>query len=185
MSPGDHLVATQQPPPPGLNRTDRRPPGRHTGAGGRSSRGQMSFDFLVGMGVLLLALGFIYAFVPGMFQPFAGDAGSKMIVADRSAAQLAGDLLVENPDKPALLNATCTESFFDETIPAGCRFDSTDFTDALGIPGHLGVNITIEDTNGDIIHARGGTPPAEGDTIVAERLVALDGDASRLKIRVW
>ena len=77
-----------------------------SGAGGRPRRGrgrekaQTGFDFLVGMSVFLVTIGLVLGFVPSMFQPFDTDTGPDMVTADRSAAHLVEDLLVQDVGDP-------------------------------------------------------------------------------------
>lgn len=153
---------------------------------------QTNVDFLIGMSVFLLTVGFVFGLVPNVFEPFAVDGGSNALVADRGAARLAEDVLGD-PANPTDLNATCTEAFFAETepIPDGCRFATTDVHDALAVPAGTGVNVTIEDrgsirTLGGTRLAAGRTPPARSaGVVVARRVVLLDGETGRLFVRVW
>lgn len=161
---------------------------------GGSDRGQLGFDFMVGMAVFLLTLGFLFAFLPGMFEPFSNSSGQGMITADRSAARLAEDLLVEDGTDPNVLNKTCTVDFYEEggTDAAGCRFetDSSDLAGALGIDVDTSVNTTIE-SGGTIdsldgVELKAGPVVAERvDVTVSQRIVLLDGQDRRLIVRVW
>lgn len=159
--------------------------------GPRDSRGQLGFDFLVGMSIFLITVAFVVGFVPGMFDPFAAETGADMIIADRSAAHITGNVLVESPAEPAVLNTTCTAIFFsDDSIPAGCRFESQELPVALGIDDAVSVNVTIEDggtirtIDGESLKA-GRAPTELNDVSVAQRVVYVDGESSRLFVRVW
>lgn len=160
---------------------------------GAADRGQLGFDFMVGMAVFLLTVGFLFAFLPGMFEPFSNNSGQGMIGADRSAALLAEDALVEDPAEPGLLNETCTVDFFEDGADApGCRFeqDGTELAAAVGIDPPSSVNATIEADGSVITHAgvrlaAGPAVPARVDVTVSQRIVHLDGTDRRLIVRVW
>ena len=149
------------------------------------------------MTVFLVTVGFVLTFVPGMFQPFDTDTGPNMVVADRTAARLAEDLLVDDVESPGLLNETCTVEFFDaDGDVAACRFDqdAADLESALDLEPTERVNVTIEDDagpltvtdDGDTATASvGPTPAATGDVVVASRVVAVDGERGTLVVRVW
>ncbi len=159
-------------------------------------RAQTAIDFSVGIGVFLLAVVFVFAFTPNIFDPFTAESGGKIVLADRSADQLSGDILIESPTRPGQLNASCTEGFFDGdgSMPSGCYYtgiDSDDLETALGIdqPG-ISVNVTI--TDGGTVRSISGTDltagpdvPSNTDVSVARRVVMLDGEESRLTVRVW
>lgn len=156
------------------------------------SRGQLGFDFLVGMSIFLITVAFVIGFIPGMFDPFAAETGADMIIADRSAAHITGNVLVESPAEPSVLNTTCTVIFFNEdySIPSGCRFDTQDLSGALGVDDAVRLNVTIEDASSireiDNDPLKSGRIPTDLDDVsVAQRVVYVDGEASRLYVRVW
>lgn len=163
----------------------------------RDNRGQSAPDFLVGMSVFLLTIGFVFAFVPGMFDPFETDTGPNMVSADRAAAYLAESALVEDVDAPGRLNESCTaEFFYADGDTDGCAFDAdaSDLNDALGVSDTAAVNVTIETQDGfrsvDGAHGSvdaqaGRAPPPTGDVVVAKRVVTVDGDEGTLYVRVW
>lgn len=156
------------------------------------ARGQLSFDFLIGMSVFLIAIGFVFGLAHGAFEPFATDSGENMIAAERGAARLVEDALVVSPDRPGVLDRQCAVELFngDSSVPSDCRYTTEDLNDALGIKDTMGVNVTVED--GGVIRSVDGTPLAAGPTsppeqgvVVAQRIVFLDGDESKLLVRVW
>lgn len=166
------------------------------------ARGQTPVDFALGIGLFLLTVAFVFAFIPSIFAPFEGGSGELLVLADRSADHLAGNLLVDDPATPAALNATCVAGFFDAdgAAPGGCRFsdeeDGDDLRAALGIerPG-VSVNATIRDpdggiavlgtADGDVTLAAGRPPPSTVDIAVARRLALVDGTEHRIVVRVW
>ena len=170
-----------------------------SGAGGRPRRvrgrekAQTGFDFLVGMSVFLVTIGLVLGFVPSMFQPFDTDTGPDMVTADRSAAHLVEDLLVQDVGDPGVLNATCTTEFFDaDGAVGGCRFDddAADVHAALALDEFTDVNVSIEDSGSvtsldGVTLSVGDAPPPTADVVVAKRVVLLDGTHMDFLVRVW
>lgn len=132
--------------------------------GGRSQsaerRGQTTLDFAIAMSVFLVALAFVFAFVPGMLQPFEGGGSEETTFGNRVASQLAGATLVD-PGEVPVLDIGCTLEFFRAT-PTGspsCPFDqSVDvpgqsdpaFVDRLGVSDRQRLNVTVSgDYDGD------------------------------------
>ena len=148
---------------------------RNEGAG-TTDRGQTGLDFLVGMSVFLLAVGFVFLFLPTMFDPFVGSGTSNALVADRSAAHLTENVLVD-PEKPGDLNETKAAAFFD-----AC--DEEGINELLGV-GLQRVNVTLEHA-GSVVDSCG---PAytERDSVTASQRILSDSenDLLRLYVRVW
>lgn len=160
------------------------------------SRGQTTVDYLIGLMIFLVAIVFVFGFVPSIFAPFTVDSGGTTVLADRSADRLAGDLLVASPEQPAVLNRTCTVGFFDAdgNAPTGCRYD--DATDGKNLSAALGLgptssaNVTVR-RDGSVA-TLGGTPlavgdPPEGnaDIVISRRVVLIDDTQYQLFLRVW
>lgn len=163
----------------------------------RGDRGQTTLDFAVGMSTFLVAVAFVMAFVPGMLQPFVGGAQEETVAADRTASDLSGGLLVDTDD-PHLLNATCTEAFFDRSSPGGCGFDGewgdgdTNYlNDAVGIRPPAALNVTVRNESGvvridgTLLRAGQSVPRRHTGVVVAQRIVRVEGDTARLYVRVW
>lgn len=135
-----------------------------------SDRGQTGVDFLVGAAVFLIAVGFVFAFLPMMFDPFVGTGTSNTLVADRTAAYLVEDHLVD-PAFPAMLDTEKTDDFFN------------------GSNNNLGADLGIDTDQVQVQlgnETRGPEPPADGSSIVvSQRLVKYDGAYYRLFVRVW
>ena len=171
-------------------------------------RGQTSIDFIIGMTIFLFAIGFVFGFVPSIFEPFVGETASNMIVGDRTASTLTDDI-IGDPQTPGVLDVTCTAALFaddldDEDIPDDCRFDQReDLNRALGVDDERGLNVTIETVDDgdtevlersdveiagdtyDVRYARGPSDPAGSDTIETRRVVEMGDEQYRLYVRVW
>lgn len=188
---------------------------RATGAGRRSAsdRAQAPIDFAVGASVFLLTLGFVIAFVPTVFDPFAGGATAMPVVSDRVAAGLAGDLLAASPTEPGVLSPACTVAYFE-----GDDGNAT-LADAAGCPSGTANDTAAEfGINDDVlvlVHAVGESDPLgnastvsvdtrhgahsvqlrrstsdpvrvdRGGVSVSQRLVSIEGTQYRLTVWVW
>lgn len=166
-------------------------------------RGQTVIDFGIGAGVFIIAVGFVFAFVPSMFEPFSTAAGSSPIVADRTADHLTGSLLVADPASPSVLSTACTAAFFGEdgdlAEDAACGFDANEpTTELLGVDAR-NVNVTVreledspstgpavertvDETNYTLTR---GTDGPQSDVSTASRVVLIEGDQYRLVVKVW
>ena len=179
----------------------------------RGERAQLTIDFAVAAGTFLLAVAFVFAFVPGMLSPFEGGQ-SQSLVADRAASQLAEGTLGD-PSTPYVLNTTCTLELFRQVNGGSsatdtCRFDTTAATvhEILGVDETTRVNVTVErnvtgTANPEIVCRDGTTavvddcstgvplaagpspPPSAGQLTGAYRSVIVDGGRYDLHVRVW
>jgi hypothetical protein len=160
-----------------------------------ATRAQTTIDFAIGIGLFLVVVAFVVAFVPTIFTPFQGADGPQ--TADRIATSLATDRLGD-PAEPHVLNATCTAAFFDQLddgpdAPVSCAFDTTaDTTRSMfALGGTRGVNVSIRTLDGavvesgDVSHTAGPPVPETRSVTAARRVVSLDGETRRLLVRVW
>lgn len=181
-----------------MSRRDRSPTGsgaRRPEAGSpRADRAQTTIDYAVGVSVFLLVVAFVFGFVPSLISPFTDDDTDAVVVSDRAADRLTGDLLVADPARPSVLGADCTVGFFNDSLtPADCRYGSnaSDLHDALGIGSPTrSVNVTVIDGDGsralDGTELAAGPDPAGGtDVSVSRRAVLLDDRDWTVLVRVW
>ncbi len=145
-------------------------------------RGQTQQDLVVGVSVFLLAVFFVFSFVPTTIAPTGANTEAESYVADRL-----GESVLENvtsTDEANRLNVTRTEQFFDShrtrgSIGANYSVDSV-----------RQVNVTLETLSGVTIAlggdlARAGDDYPGGVGVASTRVVRLGGDRYRLVIRVW
>lgn len=166
-----------------------------------ADRGQTTQDFAIGIGVFVLAIAFVFSFVPSIITPFSSSVGSgDAAQADRIAAT-AVDNLSTDPDRPNHLDWDTFDATYNDT-------SSEDLVDVLGLratgEGPIDrVSISIETLNqsedvGDRTVATGGSTYDRGRAAAsASRLVTIDLDgvagadpedctpACRLVVRVW
>lgn len=140
-----------------------------TRAGVSGRRAQTQIDFAVGAGVFLLALAFVVAFVPTLFDPFTAAETAAPVVGNRVAAGTL-DLLgasstpgstLHAATKPGVLSPACTVAFFETNgtlaTERDCPFDPDEDLDVLfELDGDLGV----------IIHELNESAPAENPAVV-------------------
>ncbi|WP_435093662.1 DUF7287 family protein [Halorubrum sp. N11] len=191
--------------------------GRRTASSGgppsTGVRAQTPIDFAVGAGVFLLALAFVIAFVPTLFDPFSAASTASPVVSDRVAAGLAGDLLAASPTEPGVLSPACTVAYFEgeegnatlaETAncPAGTANDTAaEFgldddvlvvVHAIGEAAPVGnastVSVDTEYGSQTVELRRSTTDPVRvdrGGVSVSQRLVSIEGTQYRLTVWVW
>ena len=172
-------------------------------------RAQTVLDFVVGMSVFLAAVGFTFAFVPSLLEPYAVGEGATVMVAERGAARLAESSLAGG-GSTATLSHACTLAFFNGTDAATAANESDcdwtanadDLHAELGIDDFRGLNLTVTrngtvatlDPGGGAVVMRAGPAPPRGESVAAaSRIVTVDVDPDddvgrethRLTLRVW
>lgn len=172
--------------------TRRRP---RTVACSLEERGQTTQDFAIGIGIFLLAIAFVFGFVPTFLTPFTPDVGqAESAQADRIADRIAGQLSegdrynhVESDDEFEALVPDDDDVTLAENL--GLR---TAGEDADVVPVDR-VNVTLETLDGDDVVLSGGHHlPDDQATASAARIVTYEGDtvpdpdaAYRIVVRVW
>ncbi|MGQ4554658.1 DUF7287 family protein [Halobellus sp. GM3] len=153
------------------------------------SRAQTTIDFAIGIGLFLLVVALVVAFVPTIFTPFQSTEGPQ--TADRIATSLSTDRLGD-PTEPYVLNATCTAAFFEQLNGGGdtlidCQFDTTaDSTSAMFSTGPTrDVNVSVRFSNGTTRYAAGPPIPETTSVTAARRAVSIDREAHTVLVRTW
>ncbi|WP_049923764.1 DUF7287 family protein [Halopiger djelfimassiliensis] len=160
-------------------------------------RAQTTQDFAVGIGVFILAVAFVFSFVPSLITPFDSPAsGAETAQADRLA-----DRIVHNLSASTQATNEINGTEFD------ARYTETDLSDELGLRSSGSddvvfdhVNVSVETFDGETINSTalaGGQRYANQSAASAARIVTVDegnrdmiddGDcapACRLVVRVW
>ncbi|WP_411966346.1 hypothetical protein [Haloferax sp. YSMS24] len=151
--------------------------GRFGGRCSRDTRAQTGLDFVVGVGLFLLVLGFLVQFVPGMLAPYSDDA-ELPTVAERVATRLT-DAALGDPTSPGELDRTNTTAFFaggdpdPEAVAAGYSVNVTADGNVTGSP------------TDPLFHSVGDAPPDDGTVAVVRRVVSIEGEDVLLTVRVW
>lgn len=179
--------------------------GRFSDGQANDQRGQTALDFVIGIGVFLITVAFVFGFVPGMIDPFTQDH-SRQVVADRAADAVLDDLSAAGVD-PGTLDTACTVSMFTRTGGTDCPFDVAEpVTRQVGVDDRYGLNATLgpaTDASGSTVFCTDGTdirpcgvgdtplvvgdgPPTDRGTVVtASRTVVVDGRTAVLSVRTW
>ncbi|ELY87602.1 hypothetical protein C483_16923 [Natrialba hulunbeirensis JCM 10989] len=165
-------------------------------------RGQTTQDFAVGIGIFILAIAFVFSFLPSLITPFDSPAGgAETAQADRIADQVVADLA--DGDRP---NEITSDEFGERYTDA----NETKLSKQIGLRANENeeivydnVNISIEVLNPQDAESRyiDTDSPAAGDTYdnqsaaSAARIVTVvdkdgtpvDGceSACRLVVRTW
>lgn len=174
------------------------------------ARAQTTVDFAIAMGIFLVALTAVVAFMPTMTQPFTGGQENPLL-ADRLASQLTDGQLAD-PSTPSKLNTTCTMYFFNGTSGDPCQtFDAQeDVQTKLAVDQSIQVNVSIQQnvTGGpspDLVCATPGAesfshvsscsgqlmadgpapPTVSGSITIARRYATLNETPVFVVVRVW
>ncbi|WP_254523233.1 DUF7287 family protein [Natrinema caseinilyticum] len=153
-------------------------------------RGQTTQDFAIGIGIFLLAIAFVFSFLPSVITPFdSGVDGAETAQADRIA-----DLVVHN-----LSTSTGTANQINET-DFTARYSNPNLSAELGLRAsdsddvvYDRVNVTVETFQGaavDTTTLSGGDAYENESAASAARIVTLENSskcdpACRLVVRVW
>ncbi|PSQ17843.1 hypothetical protein BRD02_02535 [Halobacteriales archaeon QS_8_69_73] len=116
------------------------------------TRAQSPLDFAIAMGIFLVAVTFVFTFIPSLTAPFVEGDQDRSAAANRVASHLAEGALGD-PADPFVVNETCATVFFDAStddsnIPSGCGYSGDDVDERVGVNGdRLRVNVTVEQVN--------------------------------------
>ncbi|MHC3437529.1 DUF7287 family protein [Natrialbaceae archaeon A-gly3] len=149
-------------------------------------RGQTTQDFAVGIGLFLLAMAFVFSYVPTLLTPFSAGGGTgDTAQADRIAATILEDYSTDEANQLNGSEFSDLESEDDLVEEFGLR--SNDAGDRIDR-----VNVTLESLDGEETYE-----PTIGDnhedadsTASAGRIVTAPDEAEcdpacRLVVRVW
>jgi hypothetical protein len=168
-------------------------------------RGQTTADYVIGVSLFLLAAGSVFAFLPGLVEPETS-SGDTAQVAERAGIEVTDELL-GSPDRPGVLNETCTERFFNTTQgPGDCPWarnvgerDNENLTAALGVSNYTYFNLSVvpnatangavsslETPRGRTNLTIGRSVPEESVSVVnVRRAVLVNGSVQQLRVRAW
>ncbi|MFP9190369.1 DUF7287 family protein [Natronosalvus vescus] len=158
----------------------KRRPHTNTVSISLADRGQTTQDFAVGIGIFLLAVAFVFSFVPTLITPFATSTASETAQADR----IADEIVANYSEEPNQLDLTALESA--NVSELGVRAVDDHQIDR--------VNITVVNTSdggGTFAHPE-DSPYTDESAGSATRLVTVTEDADiecdrgcKLIVRVW
>ena len=137
-------------------------------------RAQTPLDFAIAMGIFLLAVTFVFTFIPSLTTPFVEGHQDTSVTADRVASHLAEGALGD-PADPFVVDVACAAVFFDDAtddghIPPGCGYSGDTIHERVGVDGdRLHVNVTIEQVD----------PEATGDDRFRTVCTDSNGDISQ------
>ena len=137
-------------------------------------RAQTPLDFAIAMSIFLLAVTFVFTFIPSLTAPFVEGNQDKTVTADRVASHLAEGGLGD-PAEPFVVDDNCARPFFDEStddgdIPSTCGYSGDELGERVGVDtDRLQVNVTVEQID----------PDATGDARFRTVCVDQSGDVSQ------
>ncbi|WP_226006148.1 DUF7287 family protein [Natrinema salinisoli] len=157
-------------------------------------RGQTTQDFAVGIGVFLLAIAFVFSFLPSVVTPYDSSVGgAETAQADRIADLIVHDVSTETPNE--IDGSEFDGRYTDENLTAELGLRASDSDDVV----FDRVNVSVETFGGaavDTSELSGGDVYDDQSAASSARIVTLDGDgisagsgdcdpACRLVVRVW
>lgn len=155
------------------------------------SRAQTAQDFAVGIGIFLLVIAFVFAFLPTVFSPFDTDVGAaQQSQADRTATFISHN--ITESGEPNHVNTTQAETFFSENDGSVDTIQNT-----TGVSFDARINVTISPLDEDDPVEIGGERAVAGPTynqgqpaVSASRILVIDevdecDPGCELEVRVW
>lgn len=90
---------------------------------------------------------FVFAFVPGILQPFNLSGEQDTVLSERIASDLSQGALGD-ASAPYVLESSCAVNFFEEgsAPPGHCDYTGTDLEDRIDTGNYASVNVSIEGT---------------------------------------
>ena len=161
-----------------------------------SDRAQTAQDFALGIGFFIVAVAFVFAFVPSMLTFTTADPGVKASSqADRASTSLIQNL--STGDRPNELEGVRTAAFFNASA------NESDLQDDLALPNTSFINVTVRTLDGakivdvpdgdgnDVRLAGGREYPTRQPAAEVSRIVTITDNggaceaACQLIVRVW
>ncbi|WP_312910393.1 DUF7287 family protein [Natronosalvus caseinilyticus] len=151
----------------------------------RDSRGQTTQDFAVGIGVFLLAVAFVFSFVPSLITPFSASTAPESAQADRIAGEIVTEYSSGEPNDLDL--AALEDDDPDELEKLGLRDTGSVRIDRINVTV---VNATRDPQFGVGDEYRGQSAGSATRIVTVSNTSAMPGGvdcdpACRLVVRVW
>lgn len=122
-------------------------------------RGQTTLDFAIAMGVFLLAIAFVFSFIPTLTAPFLDGDQELSAATDRTASHLAEGAL-GHPGKPFIAEEPCATALFDErSAPSSCGFEGATTREHLGLSDRIDVEV-------EMVRIYPDNPPGDRERLV-------------------
>ena len=150
------------------------------------NRGQTTQDFIVGIGVFILAVAFVFSFLPTMLTPFdSSTSGGETAQADRVADRVVHNFMDPDSDNPNQIIWT--------------EIDEDDRVDELGLRTNADddpirrVNVSLQPLNESTTVEGFGPVYDDQSAASSARIVTVEGigepekcePACRLVVRIW
>ncbi|MFB6201995.1 MAG: hypothetical protein ABEI98_08285 [Halorhabdus sp.] len=177
----------------------------------RAGRGQTNLDFVVGVSLFIVAIVFVWMFLPNLFAPFtASGSHGDTVTADRAANRLASGTPGHGTG-PSTVDESCLVAFFDDSYTdLRCGFDaSAPIAQRLGLLSNTPVKVTVKsdidgdgnksilswnkntlgnaftEGSGDVTLVDGGKPGSSSEIAIVRRAVSIDGQEATIIVKTW
>lgn len=165
-----------------------------------NDRGQIQFDFAIGVSIFVVVILVAFTLVPGLFSGVTeGRAQGDQVAADRVSSWLVEEGF-EDPSRPGTYDSNCVLGFFQSSTPA-CGHDGSSVEDNVPVDDRnvqvslvKGSNVVCWDSTSTDFEATsscspklvGDGEPGEAQTVAtATRPVSIDGFDATVVVRVW
>lgn len=160
-------------------------------------RAQMTVDFVVGIGIFLIAVAFVFQFIYGLFLPFQSSSDSVTLAADRASVVIVERMLVPERSENSNVIDDGKLAYFNNT-KLNSKSDPQNYIDTLSEVGLLStetytfdMNISVTRSDGTIRNQSGPTVPDKADIGQTRRLVRIINSSNgynetvTFSTRVW
>jgi hypothetical protein len=147
----------------------------------KDTSGQMSIDFLAGVAIFLIALLFVFAFIPGMFTSFQSNSDELTMAADRVSTELVENILVTNGSTPNVIDS-------NKVVSLDTSLNDPIFVKSLGQSGGraYNINVTFSTIKGYYAHAGPQYPVGALNVGQSRRIVDDEfGNIGIIYVTVW
>lgn len=148
----------------------------------RSDRGQTLQDFVLGIGIFIVAFMFVLSLFPGLLTPFQSTAGG----SERAQAEQVSTRILSNMSagpQPNHLDGTRVNSIIAPSTT------QSDLRKRFGLASTTQLNVTVESLNGTEKLYRTSNSARNHEVATSARIVTLEDarcrPACRLVVRVW
>ncbi len=161
----------------------------------KSDSAQVTIDYIVGIGIFLLAVVFVFQFMYGLFIPFQSGSDKATLAADRAGTVLVERLL--HADKASELNVIDQGKLYFFNNTRLNYSNQNNYNAALREIGLFSsesvfdMNITVAYPNGAIMNQSGPALPETTDIGQLKRLVLIVNSSTGynqtaiISVRVW
>lgn len=163
-------------------------------------RGQTVIDYAIGVSIFLVVVGGVFLIIPTVFEPFSTGTTTETIIADNTATVVSKDLLMVDTSGDGV-DVVCAAALFsgNTSLDGKCGFDAgASLEETLGVSSTTDVEMYVTGTNsasnsgvisktveGKEYTFHRATGSDKRNTVIATRIVSIEGELYQLVVEVW